>query len=379
MAGSMSAELKEKIEKILCGDLEPNLKIDSIRGELLANNLAEYRIIAPERVLCHPSNRGGMMLNKYDVHKEGSIMLKVGVKLDRLTDADAFEVSRKADKRAEQIRVNTQLAETSENYLAPVVGSEIVLSVGCSHTVAFCRAVLTNCKTSASELATASGHLNLDSILVGKDRLGHPFYKMCSQGWTWCVISSEVEEAFPQLPALWQSTLNSSHAVSGQALEMETALLIAEVYKHTKSMDAAVAATRDSQPRCLHYLDAIVHYVKNYAGGESFSVIHYLADFSKTLRSNLLLGEEYMKAVSFCTFAEADTLFPMLRAGLLAAQLTSAKEVDGVARMLTKSDVEKLKSKDFFCIVSEGLEITNRIVARKWFGTEAFIPLDYIC
>jgi hypothetical protein len=51
-----------------------------------------------------------------------------------------------------------------------------------------------------------------------------------------------------------------------------------------------------------------------------------------------------------------------LRAACLAAQLTSPKSSDGISRLLTKSDVEKLKGKDMKQIV----ELAEKTMAMGW-------------
>ena len=48
---------------------------------------------------------------------------------------------------------------------------------------------------------------------------------------------------------------------------------------------------------------------------------------------------------------------PMIRVALLATNLTCDKIVDGIGRLLLKSDVEKLKSKKFQPMVCEAEEL----------------------
>ena len=55
------------------------------------------------------------------------------------------------------------------------------------------------------------------------------------------------------------------------------------------------------------------------------------------------IGEELLKAVTSWDLQEASTLFPFLRASFLACQLTSPKIVDETARLLVKSDLDRLK------------------------------------
>ena len=112
-------------------------------------------------------------------------MLKVGAQLAQLTESVAFELSRDATKREHQLLKNQNVISASNNMLANQTGSERYLTVGTSHTVAFCRAVLAGCKTSVSDLSH-NGCLNLGNILAGKDN-DCPFKTMCAQGWQWLI------------------------------------------------------------------------------------------------------------------------------------------------------------------------------------------------
>ena len=69
-----------------------------------------------------------------------------------------------------------------------------------------------------------------------------------------------------------------------------------------------------------------------------------------------------MSAVTFIDLKGDGTTFPFLRAACLAAQLTSPKSSDGISKLLTKSDVEKLKSKDMKKIV----ELAEKTMAMGW-------------
>ena len=51
-----------------------------------------------------------------------------------------------------------------------------------------------------------------------------------------------------------------------------------------------------------------------------------------------------MTAIAFQDFKEKTTTFPWLRAGCLAANLSSPINKDGIGRLLHKSDIDKLKS-----------------------------------
>jgi hypothetical protein len=58
---------------------------------------------------------------------------------------------------------------------------------------------------------------------------------------------------------------------------------------------------------------------------------------------SLVIGEEFMDATTNLQFKTLDSSFPWIRAACLAAQLTSPQATDGIAKLLNKSDLEKLK------------------------------------
>jgi hypothetical protein len=69
--------------------------------------------------------------------------------------------------------------------------------------------------------------------------------------------------------------------------------------------------------------------------------LRYLDGFAKPYGKNKKLGSVFIEAVTHASFPTKATKFPFLRAGFLACNVISprSKVVDGVARLLTKTDV----------------------------------------
>jgi hypothetical protein len=88
----------------------------------------------------------------------------------------------------------------------------------------------------------------------------------------------------------------------------------------------------------------IAKYIKLFGGGAGAPLIKYLDAFSKAFGENLKLGREFIETCTETSFHSNEKLFVHVRTGLLAANLISPKVVDGIARLLVKSDVEKLKN-----------------------------------
>ena len=133
---------KAEIKKLIEDDtLEVNVQATQIMACLAASHVSYEAEFGPDLFFCHPSNRGGIMLNKADMHTKGAKLMKVGAKLTKLTEAICFEMSKDPAKRQKQVEANERLAEASGNMIAPPTGHERFLTVATSNTVGFCRAV----------------------------------------------------------------------------------------------------------------------------------------------------------------------------------------------------------------------------------------------
>ncbi len=102
-----------------------------------------------------------------------------------------------------------------------------------------------------------------------------------------------------------------------------------------------------AQPPCVAYLDPIMQYVKLYSGGGGAPIVRFLEGFAKEYGGSKKLGETFLSAVASAKFPTESSKFPFLRGAMLATNLISpkAKVVDGVAKLLSKSDVTTIASK----------------------------------
>ena len=64
------------------------------------------------------------------------------------------------------------------------------------------------------------------------------------------------------------------------------------------------------------YVDAISKWVRLYAGGDDFPLVHLLASIQKLFNSSHFLGEEFMGSVAMATFKPRETTYPMVRAAM---------------------------------------------------------------
>ena len=278
-----------------------------------------------------------------------------------------------AEKKS-QIAANETIAHASEGTLCPPSGQERFLSLGSGHLSQFCKAALHGCTTSNEELTAIShnGNLNLQAC-CGSQGNQNPFHTMCTEGWPWDIIVSQVEETFPDLPQLVQAALNSSHGIAQKQTEIEIMAPMASNYAHTNDLKKALQLAESTKPKCMPYI-AAGHYVQKYSGVTNFDNIHVLAHVStlatystwlvcnvqlgmptvhfymssftnafagKAFTNTLTIGEDFMTTIAFMDFKERSTTFPWTRAGLLAANLQSPICKVGIGKLLHKSGVDK--------------------------------------
>ena len=117
---------------------------------------------------------------------------------------------------------------------------------------------------------------------------GHIFEKLCREGWQWLVISYEVEDVFPALPAMYETALNCTNSATVVTGELEIACQIAQNY--SLNLNKAVQQAAAGQPRCASYLPTIGHYVRLYGGGDKFPLITFLKEVGKSYGHSLLIG-----------------------------------------------------------------------------------------
>ena len=307
------------------------------------------------QVLVHPSNRGGLGLNAFNAHRTGARIWRAGPDMRELAKATAFELNPNEPKKSLQVGFNKDLVSRASNMLAPVSGVERILSVACSHTAAFCKAASSGCTTDQEQFKDAGGKLNFPFLCT------NPVMKeMLCDGWDWEVVAWVAEHQWPHLPSLAQRALNASNNVASQETELETACTIANDASLQSlgdgpiDWDRAIQMASSTVPSCLEYIDVVAEYTQKYGGGKGAPMMIFLDKFSKEYGQNVKLGQEYFSAVTHLVFPAKSKVYPHIRTALLATNLISEKIVDGVARLLTKSDVERFKSKAVMPDVENG-------------------------
>lgn len=335
---AMEAGLVKDLEELRDADLAIGVKTKQILKLLEKKGYVHEQVVHPTLLAVHKENRSGMMVNCWDVHAKGYEALRVGWNMKKLAESYCFEVSHA--RREEQLKPMKLLVEAADGLLAPCGGTERFLSVSSSHMSQFVRAVHAGCRTEDENLAGINKTLSLESLM--QEFEDPAFEAAVGEGWAWSCISSAVEDAAPWLPQLLQAALNSSNHIGRQATEIEVAMLLAYHFGKTKCMETSTQLASAGIP--LKYVEAVAHIVQHYGGGPQFPLVKLLGDIEKLFCTSLMLGADFTHAIAYTDFGSKESTFPLVRMMLVACNLSSNKQEDGFARLLVKSDVDKLKA-----------------------------------
>ena len=340
----MNPEVVKQLLDVKNSGLAINAKTAQIMDILKSAGCSYELQIPPSQMLVHPGNRCGLLVNSFDSHEKGFKALQIGFDPLKLQGSICMELSKDAGMKAQQLQANEGLVLQAEGRLAPINGQERFCSLDCSHMTQFLKACMAGCSTDHADLQKInSGALSVESLVTKyKDKF---FQELCTEGWKWRVVCCEAEAACPWLPSMLQASANSTNLVSKNATEIEVAASLAYHFGMTKNMQTAIDTTKAALPN-ISYMNSVGHYVQHFGGGDKggFELIAFLQQLSKSFGHSLFLGEEYMDALAFTHFSDPSSTYPLLRASLWAASMSSPKSADSISKLLTKSDIEKLKS-----------------------------------
>ena len=145
--------------------------------------IVKTQVIHTKEVLCHPRNRGGLMLNAFKAHRTGFRIMCVGASRAELHGACVFEMSPFPAAAKAQQEANLRLISNSKGLLAPMTGRERFLTVGAGHVTAFCRAANHGCTTQVAKLADERSCINVNCILRDPE-----FAVMLNEGFAYKVL-----------------------------------------------------------------------------------------------------------------------------------------------------------------------------------------------
>ena len=316
----------------------------AIRDVLTQRRLCYTQVLTPGQVCTHPANRSGLGLNGHQVHRVGGNVQRIGASRAELRQATCVELPACPDRKHKALGFNEKMIQMNNGRLAVLSGQERYMSLSCSHFVAFCRAVQGACESEIPELST-NGHLS-------SGRLSESFRDIVDNGWEWLVLHREVDEKVPELASFVQLTLNAAQGVAHAPSELEIMMHLVERVgalqqgagsAQWETIVAEAASVLPEAPTVT--MSACAQFCRFFAGGSNAPVVRFLHEFALKYGATKRLGEEFINAVATVRLSSNLSGHALGRAALLAANLVSPKVVDGVARLVSKTDVNRLAGK----------------------------------
>lgn len=336
-----SSKMTEAFRREFAACLQLKRKAPMEHYQLLMEILEEHKLkyvlqeVHPKFFLVHLANRDYLMMTPSNAHKRGADIKACGADLQMLTNAVCMELSESGPRRADHIAKNEALVKRAEGILAPLNGQERFITIGCGHTSQFCKQADLGGDTCEPSLQIP-GTTQIDKQALFSNA---NFRTMITKGWSWTVVHSAVDEEFPRFAEIAQAALNVRNHSSSSMGELEVSMTLA---KHAKECSRAEAVDWIDRLRapCKSYAGVLLDYVVSFGGGDDSFIIQFVDSVSKQFNANVALGESYWSALAYTEFHNKTSKYPLVRAALLLANLTSDKIEDGYARLLKKSDVK---------------------------------------
>ena len=333
--------------------------------------------------MTHPKNRGGLMLSPHNAHRNGGKIHSGGADKSQLVNAYCIELSTAGSMRVKAIEANQNLIKRAGGLLAPVNGTERFLSLGCGHTVGWCKQIHVGGKTTQlnKKLALEDGTIDYQKVTK------NPIMKeMVEIGWSWTVIPAEMDDKFPVFASIAQGALNIANNVSTQVGELETAVSLADLasdpsFQEVKGwQDAAVQSVTDTGVACASYAKAIMEFVEVHGGGPSAPTVRFMDSVAKQFHCTVSLGSVFWNALVNTVFFDKGRLFPLTRVCYALVNLTAPLEKDEpFAKLLTRGDLSKIASKALVAQADQCENVLNDAVqiadclAKDGKGFEQFV------
>ena len=304
--------------------------------------LIQTVIAPPEEFLTHIENRNKSMLNQKNVHTKGEIIFNIGADRKQLITAICVELAPHGPTRLTNIEANRKLIKRSAGLLAPINGRERYLSLGCGHTVAFCKTCKVGGRTFLILLQDKDGMLD-----VGKIKKQPEFKAMIEEGWEWKVIPWDVDALYPRFAKVTQKALNGSNSAATEISELDAAVALSELMEEMKDQPGwekiAIEKVSESCMTCAVFLPVMLDFVKLYGGGPGAPHIQLMESLGKKFNSALVLGQEFWRALVYTECCDKTNKHPLLRMAMALVNLTT----ESSKAIITKSDVSRVAGKAY--------------------------------
>lgn len=340
----ITAEFKAEFEPVLNKRGVPPMEHFQELLEIIIKHDLMYELaeMHTKYFLVHLSNRGGLLLSPKNCHKNGADIKRGGADLELLNNSYCFELPVAGLRREAHLKANRALVARSEGLVAEVTGVERFVTAGCGHTAQFVKTTDANGITCEESLMRNDGSCRIDKQALCTNRV---FERMLNKGWKWRCFPACLDEAYPKFAEKAQEALNIRNHVSSVVGELEVCVS----HKTTLSdpgfkdldnwRELAIAHIHSLCAPSKAYAGVLLDFVLQF-GGEDAEIITFIDSVAKQFQANVQLGELYWTTVTKVTFHAKTSLFPLLRAALLLANLTTDKVEDGIARCVGKEQVK---------------------------------------
>lgn len=231
---------------------------------LEAAGLAWRAILKPQLVGVHPTNRDGLGLNSSEVHHLLTEIANVGFSSQELK-CICFEVARTNSKFKE---FNTKLFSNSRGMLAPMMIDQLrYASVSGSHVNACLNCIAFSVKHDFERITT-DGLISLAKVGEFDPALA----AATMEGLPWLIISSAVDETFPDFASIVQSSCNVSNHLARTESEVQLLrkiwLAVKALGKTNVSWPEVSMAVLRSKPVLSPQCPQMFTFVVKFSGGE---------------------------------------------------------------------------------------------------------------
>ncbi|CAK0877885.1 unnamed protein product [Prorocentrum cordatum] len=304
--------------------------VDVTLEKLIAIGMAVWLYLRPHQVDIHPSNKYGLGIKAYEVHRLGAKIARN--KFSFATTAGSVCTE---DKNGTIAQYTQEFQRLSNLFGKSPPESIIAGSVSSGHTNQFPVACLERVETKEKTLFDIDGRINTGQI-QSKDK---HFEKALGTGLRWLMVKKEAEECWPKLPFLIQSAKQATGQVQSEETHFELLLHIqaiaSEQGRDGSVIDWARVKTEASKSESKYVgdIDACADSVAKYGGGSQGQFIKDLVQFvSRCAPAGRLVG-----GCAFGTLCRAK-----LAATEMMPHLVMASVQSRMCRFVTRSEIVPL-------------------------------------
>ena len=315
--------------------------VDVILEKLIAIGMAVWLYLKPRQVGIHPSNRYGLGIKAYEVHRLGAKIVRNKFSFAATAGSVCIE-----DKNG-TIAQYTQEFQRSSNLFGKSPPESIIAgSVSSGHTNQFLVACLERVETKEKTLSDIDGRISTGQI-QSKDK---QLEKALDTGLRWLMVKKEAEERWPKLPGLIQSAKQATGQVQSEETHFELLLHIqtiaSEQGRDGSVIDWARVKTEasKSESKYVDDIDACADFVAKYGGGSQGQFIKDLVQFvSRCAPAGRLVGGYVFETLCKAKLA-ATEMMPHLVMAVVKARVNGPPESvqSRMCRFVTRPEIASL-------------------------------------